>query len=233
MSTDHYKFYSYEDLKTLIPYTSNKHKNLKRVLKELSDDDKWSYTDWTPYHNHNYEKCPKGKCCEELKRSFVYKICANNDDYTHYHCSCSEAIIHPNTFINKYNCKKVLIGSKCYRNFGDKATEIMDQFEGKKKCPSCNKTVPKQIVERYKHEENIYHIKCYEGQNEREETKQDELPPPYEEPRVTASTIVKFGKYKNKNVSELIEDKSYVQYMLSQEETSGQFKDICDFLSTT
>jgi len=228
MTTDN--FYSYEDLKNIIDYTSKKHENLRTVLKELSHNDKCDYTDWQPQHTCLSNICSHGGSCEELKKSFIFNKCSIGGDYTHYHCSCSEAIIHPTTFINKYNCKKILIGSKCYKKFGDKAKKIMDEFEGKKKCPSCNKTVPKQIVQRYKHEQNIYHMKCYSGQNYREEAIED-LPPPYEESRVTTSTIVKFGKYKNKPISELIQDKGYVEYMLSQEETSGQFKDICKYLN--
>lgn len=229
MSTDDYEFYSYEDLKNIIHYTSKKHENLRAVLKELSHNDKCAYLDWQPHYNNHYEKCPYGKLCEELKKSFIYGRCVGINDYTHYHCSCSEAIIRPNTFINIYNGKEILIGSKCYKKFGDKAKKIMDDFEGKKKCPSCNKTVLKQVVERYKHEENIYHMKCYTGQNYREQTI-DDPPPPYEEPRVTTSTIVTFGKHKYKTVFELTQDEGYVEWIISLENPSGQLKDIRDFL---
>lgn len=229
MTTDN--FYSYEDLKEVISYTSKKHENLRAVLKELSHNNKCSYFDWQPDDTKQLKICPYAESCKELKKSFLYNLCGNFNDYTHYHCSCSESILHPRKYINKYNRKEILIGSKCFEKFGSGAKKIMDEFEGKKKCPSCNKTVPKQVVERYKHEENIYHMKCYTGQNYREQTI-EESPPPYEEPRVTASTIVKFGRYKNKTVFELIQDKGYVEYMLSQEETSGQFKDICEYLQS-
>jgi hypothetical protein len=228
MTTDN--FYSYEDLKEVISYTSKKHENLRTVLKELSHNNKCVYTDWQPNDNYILKKnCPRNYNCEELKKSFIYNICKEKGDYTHYHCSCSEAILYPTSFINKYNYKEILIGSRCFRKFGDKATKIMDEFEGKKKCPSCNRTVSKQVVERYKHEENIYHMKCYKGQNYREETI-NELPPPYEEPIVTASTIVTLGKHKYKTVFELTQDEGYVEWIISLENPSGQLKDIRDFL---
>lgn len=253
------EFYSYETLKKLIKYDTNKHKNLQTVLKYLNGSNQWSYTDWTPYYSNNYEECLHNEKCDELKKSLIYNQCIENADYTHYHCSCSETILYPNMFRNNNNNNTIVIGSKCYRKFGDEANKIMDDYEGKIKCFSCKKTVNKKIVDKYKHEKNIYHKKCYNGQNKcnisqffpespiiPESPIVPELPiilepliileqpsydpPEYEQPKITNITIIKFGRFKGKLVSELIEDQSYVKYMLSQDNSSGQFKDICDFI---
>ena len=154
------EFYSYEDLKHLICYTTNKHKNLQNVLKYLSNGEKWSYTDWTPIYSNDYEECPDGNYCQELRKSVIYNMLDEKGDYTHYHCSCSEAIIHPTQFRNIHNNNHIVIGSICYKKFGKKAVEIMDAFEGKKKCEQCNKTVNKQVVNEYEKQETFYHKSC-------------------------------------------------------------------------
>jgi hypothetical protein len=188
------KFYSYDELTSLVKYGKNKFKNLCNVLKFLSDDNKCNFDDWIP---NRY--IPKTK---------------DNLDYIQKqeNCSCSHDIIHCFTVINKINNNSIIVGSECIKKFfGEEANEtkrkLMDDFEGKKKCPSCKETVYKPVVERYKHEENIYHLKCYHGQNDIEEVLPPAPPPPYEETLLNNTEdyekeLLGFGKYKQLTIKQ-------------------------------
>jgi hypothetical protein len=146
------KFYSYETLQTLIDYGNIQFKNLCRVLKYLSHNNTCKFEDWVPI-----DYLPKTK---------------NNLHYIQeqVNCSCNHDIVHCFTVKNKFNNNSIIVGSSCINKFfDDEANEIknrlVDEYKGKKKCPECKKTVSKQVVEKYKHEENIYHIKCYPGKD--------------------------------------------------------------------
>ena len=148
--------------------------------------------------------------------------------------------MYPFLIINKHNQNMLIIGSKCIHHFGEKAIkrmkELKDEKKGKIKCPKCKKTVPKQIVKKYQHETKIYHIKCYGGQNNKEINIFDtdyhnELPPPYEPPILNFDFIVNIGKFKGKLITELFQDTSYCQWILSVEKATGQMKEIQEYLN--
>lgn len=92
-----------------------------------------------------------------------------------------------------------------------------------KKCRKCDK---------YKN----YNCKCDNITNFFNNS--PEPPPPYEtttppppETLITLDTIVKFGKYKGKQIFELIKDLSYCKWIKCEDDTYGQFKKIQEYLS--
>ena len=223
------KFYSYKRLKTLIEYGKNQFKNLCNVLKYLSHNNTCNFEDWVPI-----------------------RYMPKTEDNLHYipmqcNCSCNHDIVHCFTIINKFNNNSIIVGSSCINKFfGKEANEIktrlVDEHKGKKKCPRCKKTVSKQVVEKYKHEENIYHIKCYPGKyylNKLLKLNTEEPEPPSYETVVSVSpifrinpitTIVKIGKFKGKPLSDLLKDVNYCDWIKSVEEPSGKLKEIQEYL---
>lgn len=158
--------YLFDDLKEIIPFNHSKgsHSYLNQVIKTLGDP---ICQNWEPIHEFHRDEdfgnyfCSSGKDCIILQKcGIVYNICNKSNDYRHYHCSCGEATTQIYEFENKKIHKKILIGCVCYRKFGQKADEIMDNFQGKKKCEKCKKTVNKQIVNEYEKQETFYHKSC-------------------------------------------------------------------------
>ena len=218
------EFYSYERLQTLIEYGKNQFKNLCKVLKYLSHNNTCNFEDWLPI-------------------AYLPKT----EDNLHYipiqcNCSCNHDIVHCFTVKNKSNNNSIIVGSSCIKKFfNDEANEIktrlVDEYKGKIKCPECKKTVSKQIVEKYKHEKNIYHKKCYSGKKYIDEIEESE-PPLYETVvpvfpifRINPiTTIVKIGKFKGKPLSDLLKDVNYCDWIKSVEEPSGKLKEIQEYL---
>lgn len=114
-------------------------------------------------------------------------------------------------------------------------------------------TVNKSIVQRQQGCEKIYHIKCLNilfkkckkcKEYKKHNCKCDNIntietePPPYEtitppappETSINLNTIVKFGKYKGKQISELIKDLNYCKWIKCEDYTTGQFKQIQEYL---
>lgn len=221
-------FYSYETLTKLINYGKSKFKNLCCVLKYLSHNNTCNFEDWVPI-----KYMPKTK---------------DNLNYIpeQVNCSCNHDIIHCFTVKNTFNNNSIIVGSKCINKFfGKKANEIknrlLDEYKGKKKCPKCKKTVSKQVVEKYKHEENIYHIKCYPGKDYLHELNTEEPEPPSYETiapfvpyvpvvQLDLHTIVNIGKFKGKPLLDLLKDINYCDWIKSVEEPSGKLKDIQEYL---
>lgn len=238
------KFYSYDELTSLIKYSNNKFKNLCNVLKFLSDDNKCNFDDWIPnrYIPKTNRYIPKTK---------------DNLNYIpeQANCSCSHDILHCFTVINKINHNSIIVGSECIKKFfSEEANEtkrkLMDEFEGKKKCPSCKKTVSKTVVEKYKHEKNIYHMKCYHGQNDTEDDTEDDIeevlpptpPPSYEETLLNNAEdyekeLLGFGKYKQLTIKEASLNNGVRWYYLEKlpynEINSLKVKKFVDYLKST
>jgi len=197
--------------------------------------------------------CKDGKKCDILKKCFVYHLCKNTENQEHYHCSCGEAIFTAKFFRNINNGNELIIGSKCYYKFGPKAKEIMDEYEGKMKCFHCSETVSKPIIQRQQGCEKIYKIKCLNKlfkkckkckEYKKHNCKCDNIntiepePPAYEtitppsppETSINLETIVKFGKYRGKQISELIKDLNYCKWIKCEDDTHGQFRQIQEYL---
>ena len=223
------KFYSYKTLQLLIDYGKVKFKNLCRVLKYLSHNNTCKFEDWVPI-----EYMP------QTKDNLDYRQIQSN-------CSCNHDIVRCFIVKNKFNNNSIIVGSSCINKFfDDEANEIknrlVDEYKGKKKCPECKKTVSKQVVEKYKHEENIYHIKCYPGKDYLDdllELNTEEPEPPSYETVVSVppvfrinpiTTIVKIGKFKGKPLSDLLKDVNYCDWIKSVEEPSGKLKEIQEYL---
>jgi hypothetical protein len=152
--------YTYDILKELIEYTQNKNENLNMALTYLSHNNTRNYDDWDPTYYF-------GKI-DDLNVNYIQE---------YGRCCCSHPIEKIFMIKNKHNNNCMIIGSKCINYFGDDAikrrNELIDKEEGKVKCAKCKKTVSKTIVDKYYHEENIYHKKCYHNQNYKPPTKRD------------------------------------------------------------
>ena len=222
--------YTYAMLTELIDYKKkDKRDNLNKVLKYLSHNNTCNYDDWMP---NTYNE--KGKV-------------GNLTLYTG-NCCCNHPIENHYKVKNIHNNNEIILGSKCIETFGKKAidrrNELFDEKQGKKKCPTCKKTVSKAIVEKYKHEKNIYHKKCYENENyirpilpPYQEPRPQ--PPPYQEPKpsipivkININTIISFGQFKGKPLSELLKDVNYCDWIKSVKEPSGKLKEIQDYILT-
>jgi hypothetical protein len=213
--------YTYKMLIKLIEYTNDKRDNLNKVLVYLSHNNTCNYDDWLPI--------------KYMDSSLDSSLDINN-------CCCNHLIENKYLVKNNHNNNVIVVGSKCINTFGEKAinkrNELFDEKHGKKKCPTCKKTVSKAIVEKYKHENNIYHKKCYKNENY---IRPD--PPPYQEPKpfipviktrtfININTIISFGQFKGKPLSELLKDVNYCDWIKSVKEPSGKLKEIQDYILT-
>lgn len=245
--------YTYEILKTIIDYTPCSHTNLCKVLRKFGSNGECEFLKWTPMQELNNEIY---LCKDKLKCELLTKFHTSQANYEkHYHCACTEPIIYPFLVRNTDNFNLLIIGSKCIHRFGEKATKdlknIIYSNSGKTRCNECKGTVSKPIVERYSHEENIYHLKCYTGQNRKIQqdiplinilpvkTIKDFFPdnilsPPLYEPiieTITKDTIITFKPYNGQPFSKLLEDINFCNWIRKQENPKGkQFKEVHNYL---
>lgn len=245
--------YTYEILKTIIDYTHCSHTNLCKVLRKFGSNGECEFSKWNPIQEHNNEN---HLCKDKLKCPLLTNFHRNTGNFKkHYHCACTEPIIYPFLVRNTDNFNLLIIGSKCIHRFGEKATEDLKNIiyanSGKTRCNECKGTVSKPIVDRYSHEENIYHLKCYTGQNHKiqqdtplvnilpviitkEKIQETELlPPPYEPiiETITKDTIITFKPYNGQPFSKLLEDINFCKWIRKQENPKGkQFKEVHNYL---
>jgi hypothetical protein len=230
--------FTYESLLSSgdIEYTTDKHKNFNNVLKYLGDG-QLKYEDWKPIGMTDGEDelyvCSKDHSCELYTRTPFY-----DSNRQHFHCVCSEPLLRQYYAINAKTNNVILLGSRCIQKLGPIAYQrhlrLKGEAEGKRYCEHCGICIRKDIVERAieRGDRYFYHVGCKELDKKK---KKEPPPPPYTPPRSTVSTetIVKFGKYKGQPLSNLLQDQGYMKWIVIQDETSGQFLDIQQFIKNS
>ena len=213
------EFYSYNRLRDLIDYGKNENENLKKVLLLLSHNNTCNFDDWE-----------------------VMDYKPRTDDNLNYKqkqdkCSCNHHICDNRFVRNKFNGNIKIVGNVCINKYyNDEAKEKLKKLifeeKGKKRCSGCDgkRAVDKKTVEENIDQEFFYHPscmkikfkKCYKCEKYKDYNCKCHL--------LTEETIITFGKYKNKSLSELLKDVSYCGYIKDELETIGQFKLIQEYI---
>jgi hypothetical protein len=221
------EFYSYNRLKDLIDYGKNEPENLKKVLKYLSHNNTVNFDDW-----------------EVVEK---YYILDNNLNYIkkQSNCSCKHHIEQPFKVRNKFNNNEKIVGSVCIKKYyndeaKEKLKELIFEDKGKKRCNACNgkRAVDKKTVEENIDQEFFYHPGCMKikftkcCECKKYKNYNCKCPPLYELPKLNINIIVKFGKYKGQPIKNILNDKSYCEWILNLTEVTGQLKEIQEFILT-